>query len=202
VLAPLHAWLQDHLYAVVLLGAVADAVGIPIPGRILLITAGSFSGAAATGGGSPLLVVALATVGTVGGDHLWYVLGRVRGRRLFDLYCRLFRLSERKVRTADRLLARFGGVTLIVARLAATFRLVLVPLAVSRGMSYPRFLAFEFVGALLWSAGFVFLGWLAGAAGGQSGVAVTVALVGGLVVASVGLGLYVRRRFLRRVSLS
>jgi len=202
VFAPVDAWLREHLYAVVLAGAIVDAVGIPFPGRIVLITAGSVSGAATEQGDRAAIVIALATVGMVAGDHVWFFLGRVYGRRLFHAYGRLMRLSEAKIQAADRILRRFGGLALVIARLAATLRLLSVPLAVSRGMSYRRFLAFDLIGALAWSAGFVSLGWVAGTVGARSGLIATLTAVGALALASVVLSVVMRRWLGRRVRVS
>jgi membrane protein DedA with SNARE-associated domain len=187
-------WLREHLYPVVFLGAVVDAVGIPFPGRLLLITAGSLVDPASAEDASPATVIALATLGTVVGDHVWYVLGRFNGRRLFDLYCRLLRLSEASVGAADRLLRRFGGLALVFGRLAATLRLALVPLAVSRGMSYRRFVALDTLGAALWVTGFVWLGRAAGAVTSDHGLMMTVASIGALATVGAVVSVLARRR--------
>ena len=198
----LHWWLREHLHAVVFLGALVDAIGVPFPGRIMLITVGSFSGPAQEDGPNASLLIAIATAGTVSGDHVWYLLGRVGGRRLFEAYCRAVRLSTRRIAAADRLLRRFGGLALVLARLAATLRAVVTPLAVSRGMSYRRFLAFDLLGALLWTAGFVWLGQVAGALGARGGVIGTLVVVGTLGSACVLMSLMARRWLARHVRLS
>jgi membrane protein DedA with SNARE-associated domain len=195
VFTPIVGWLQEHLYAVVLLGAVIDAIGIPFPGRLMLITAGSLSHPGSEPTSSAAALITLATVGTVAGDHVWYLVGRLKGRRLFQLYSRLFRLSEARIGVADRFLRRFGGVTLVLARLTATLRIVAVPLAVSRGMSYRRFLAADAVGAILWAAGFVGLGRAVGAMAYDSGVGITIGIVSVLVTTSAVVSLLARRRF-------
>ena len=188
-------WLREHVYAVVFLGAVADAIGIPFPGRLMLITAGSFSDPASEAGANASAVIALATIGTVAGDHVWYLVGRLKGRRLFEIYSRLFRLSAPRTGAADRFLRRFGGLTLVFARLAATFRVVVVPLAVSRGMSYGRFVTIDLVGALLWTTGFVWLGRAVGVLTSGSGLGITLAIIGTLVTTSAVLSVLARRRF-------
>lgn len=192
--APIVEWLREHLYAVVFVGAVADAIGIPFPGRLMLITAGSFSrpSEASVSAG---VVIALATVGTVMGDHVWYLLGRLKGRRLFEIYCRLFRLSAPKIGAADRILRRFGGLALVVARLAATLRIVVVPLAVSRGMSYGRFVTSDAAGALLWTTGCVWLGRALGVLASESGLGVALGVTSALVTTSVLVSVLARRRF-------
>jgi membrane protein DedA with SNARE-associated domain len=195
VIAPIVGWLQEHLYAVVFLGAVVDAIGIPFPGRLMLITAGSLSHPESAPASSAATLIALATVGTVAGDHVWYLVGRLKGRRLFQLYCRLFHLSEARIAVADRFLRQFGGLTLIVARLTATLRVVVVPLAVSRGMSYRRFVTSDAVGAILWAAGFVGLGRAVGAVAYESGLGITIGIVSALVTASALVSVLARRRF-------
>lgn len=201
MLGPLDVWLHDHLWAVVFLGALVDAVGIPFPGRIMLITIGSLSSPALDGAGA-LLVVALAVIGTVAGDHVWYLLGRVRGRRLFEAYCRVMRLSRARRATADRLVHRYGALALVAARIAATLRVVVIPLAVSRGMSYGRFLAFDTVGAALWAVGLVALGRVAAALGAEGGLVGTLAIVGALAGASVAMSLLAHRWLSGRASAS
>jgi membrane protein DedA with SNARE-associated domain len=198
VLSPVTLWLHEHLYAVVFLGAVVDAIGVPFPGRLMLIAAGSFSHpesrAAADAGASAAAVIALATVGTVAGDHVWYLAGRLKGRRLFELYCRLFRLSDAWIGGADRFLRRFGGAAIVLARFAATLRVVVAPLAVSRGMSYGRFVAFDLLGAVLWVTGFVWLGRAAGAAAtGNGGLVGALAIIGTLASASAVVSVLARR---------
>ncbi len=193
MLALVESWLREHLFAVVFLGAIVDAIGIPFPGRIMLITAGSMTDQARDHGTGTVLVIAVAVVGTVAGDHVWYLLGRLMGRRFLDRYGRRLRISGPRLVTADRFLRRFGGIALILGRLAATLRIVITPLAASRGMSYARFLAFDFAGAVLWAAGFVWLGRAAGAVGGRGGLIGTLAVVTTVAASTIVMSVMVRR---------
>lgn len=193
MLALVESWLREHLFAVVFLGAIVDAIGIPFPGRIMLITAGSMTDQARDHGIGTVLVIAVAVVGTVAGDHVWYLLGRLMGRRFLDRYGRRLRISGPRLASADRFLRRFGGLALILGRLAATLRIVITPLAASRGMSYARFLAFDFAGAVLWAAGFVWLGRAAGAIGGRGGLIGTLAVVTAVAASTIVMSFMVRR---------
>ena len=193
MLALVDSWLREHLFGVVFLGAIVDAIGIPFPGRIMLITAGSLADPGRDHGIDTALVIAVAVAGTVAGDHVWYLLGRLMGRRLTDRYARRLRISESRLAVADRYLRRFGGIALIVGRLAATLRIAITPLAASRGMPYVRFLVYDFVGAVLWVAGFVWLGRAAGALGGRGGVIGTLAVVSVLAAASIVMSVMIRR---------
>jgi membrane protein DedA with SNARE-associated domain len=193
VLSLVDAWLREHLFVVVFLGAIVDAIGIPFPGRIMLITAGSLSDPARDHGIGTALVIAVAVVGTVAGDHVWYLLGRLMGRSLLDRYGRRLRISGPRLARADRFLRRFGGIAIVLGRLAATLRIVVTPLAASRGMSYPRFLAFDVAGAVLWVAGFVWLGRAAGAVGGRGGLIGTLAVVSTVAASTIVMSYMVRR---------
>jgi membrane protein DedA with SNARE-associated domain len=121
---------------------------------------------------------------------------------LFDRYCRVVHLSERRIASADRVLRRFGGLALVIGRLAAMLRIVAVPLAVSRGMSYGRFLAFDSLGAVLWTAGLVWLGRVAGALGAGNGLVGTLAIVGALGAAGVVVSVMTRRWLVGRARAS
>ena len=193
MLALVESWLREHLFAVVFLGAIVDAIGIPFPGRIMLITAGSMTDQARDHGIGTALVIAVAVVGTVAGDHVWYLLGRLMGRRFLDRYGHRLRISGPRLARADRFLRRFGGLALVLGRLAATLRIVITPLAASRGMSYARFLAFDFAGAVLWAAGFVWLGRAAGAIGGRGGLIGTLAVVTAVAASTIVMSFMVRR---------
>ena len=160
----------------------------------MLITAGSYSHSESATGSNALVIIALASLGMVAGDHVWYLAGRFKGRRLFEIYCRLFRLSDARIRGADRFLRRFGGLAIIFARVAATWRIVVAPLAVSRGMSYRRFVAFDFLGAILWVTGFVWLGRAAGALASGGGLVGALAIIGALGTASAAVSVLARRR--------
>jgi membrane-associated protein len=168
----------------------------------MLITVGSFSNPVSGTGASTWAVIGLATLGTVTGDHAWYLVGRLRGRRLFELYCRIFRLSNSRMGAADRFLRRFGGFALVFARVAVTLRMVVAPLAIWRGMSYVHFVAFDLLGALVWAAGFVWLGRTAGALASGSGLVGTLSVVVILGAASAAISVLARRRFASRVSVS
>ena len=115
------------------------------------------------------------------------------GRRFLDRYGRRLRISGPRLASADRFLRRFGGLALILGRLAATLRIVITPLAASRGMSYARFLAFDFAGAVLWVAGFVWLGRAAGAIGGRGGLIGTLAVVTAVAASTIVMSFMVRR---------
>ena len=157
-LAPYLAFFMSHLYAVTFVVAVIDAVGLPFPGRFLLITAGAVS----AGGPNATWTVLCATAGSVVGDHLLYLIGWLGGDRVLSLYCRWTLGSAHCVRKAEQYFERWGGATILIGRFVTGVRLFAVTLAGSGGMSYLTFLAFDVLGALIGSAAFVLLGYFFG----------------------------------------
>jgi membrane protein DedA with SNARE-associated domain len=160
---PFGGWLPPAGQGVLLHLAVAaatfiDATGLPFPGRILLVAAGASAG-------SPLRVVTLTLAGAVGalaGDHLWYFSGRLGGRRLLNAYCRLSLGSKRCQSKAREYFKRFGPLTIIIGRFVAGVRIFTAPVAGTGIISYPRYLLFDVLGAVLWAGAFIVLGYLLG----------------------------------------
>lgn len=185
------------LYVGVLLVAMIDATGVPFPGRMLLIAAGA---GLAHDWGQVAAMIGAATLGAVAGDHVWYVAGRVGGDRLMALYCKFSLVSGRCERRAQSQFERFGPLAIVIGRFFAGVRIASAPLVATGVVSYPRYLVFEVIGALLWSAVFILLGYVLGepwrAVMGRFGAGTVLAVVGGLVV--LGVAAIVALRLLRR----
>lgn len=146
------------LHVVVAVATLIDATGLPFPGRLVLVAAGA-------GALDPLRVATLTGAGAIGalvGNHLWYFAGRLGGRRLLSAYCRLSLGSGRCTSRARKHFERFGPFTIIIGRFVAGVRLFAAPMAGTGILSYPRYLLFDTVGALLWSGAFVGLGYVLG----------------------------------------
>jgi len=163
---------------------VEDALffGFVVPGE----TAAVLGGVAASLGHAPLAaVVAVVVAAAVVGDSVGYEVGRLVGPRLL----RLRILDKRRARLDDaqRLLARRGGATVFFGRWVAFFRAVMPALAGSARMPYPRFLAFNVAGGVVWGVAVVLVGFFAG----QSYARVVDVFGRGVAVVAIGLGLLV-----------
>lgn len=174
------------------------AIGVPFPGRLLLIAAGASTT-------DPLRAVTLTVAGAVGalaGDHLWYGAGRLGGRRLLAALCRLSLGSGRCLSRAREHFQRFGPFTIVLGRFVAGVRLFAAPLAGAGAISYPRYLGWDALGAVVWSGAFVGVGYVLGdrwrAIVEQVGVGPAMLIVVVLVllatVATVGVRLWRRHR--------
>ena len=145
------------------LTALIDATGLPFPGRALLVAAGATM---ATGWSDVFTMTLAAALGATSGDHVWYAAGRLgAGDRITALYCRLSLASGRCEQRARSRFERFGPLAIVIGRFVAGVRFVAAPLAGSGAMSYPRYLLYELLGALVWSGLLIALGYALGTPG-------------------------------------
>jgi membrane-associated protein len=132
-------------------------VGFVLPGE----TAAVLGGVVASRGQAHLWVMLLIVVAAaIIGDTTGYEVGRHLGQRI--LATRFFDKRRARLDGAQEFLRRRGGAAVFFGRFVAFFRAVMPALAGTSRMSYPRFLAFNAAGGLVWGVGFVMLGFLAG----------------------------------------
>jgi membrane protein DedA with SNARE-associated domain len=148
------------VYALVaLLVFLEDAVfvGFVVPGE----TAAVLGGVAASRGQVELPVLAgVVVLAAILGDSVGYEVGHRLGPRVLGV--RLLRRHRGRLQDAREFLARRGGRAVFLGRLVAVVGAVMPALAGAAGMRYPRFLAFNAAGGLVWGTAFVLLGYLAG----------------------------------------
>jgi membrane protein DedA with SNARE-associated domain/rhodanese-related sulfurtransferase len=103
----------------------------------------------------PERVLAIALVACLIADHAWFFLGRRHGRRLLATVCRISLSPDTCVRNTDELIARHGAPLLLVAKFIPGVSAVAVPTAAAMGLSYRRFIVFDFLGSLMWCGAYV-----------------------------------------------
>lgn len=139
-----------------LFGAIlVAALGVPLPGTLLLLAAGAF---VAQGGLDLWWVLGLATAAAVLGDQLGYGLGRWGSARLVARLSRWGGGADR-LGQAERLARRWGGWGVFLSRWLLT---PLGPLLnLTSGLArypWPAFLCFDVAGEAVWVTLYVTLG--------------------------------------------
>lgn len=128
-----------------------------LPGDSLLFAAGTF---AALGALDVRLLIPLLIVAAIVGDTINYWVGAYIGPRAFEGNLRFLRKEH-----LDRTRAfyeRHGGKTIILARFVPIVR-TFAPFVAGVGtMSYPRFITYNVVGAVLWVGLLVLAGFFFG----------------------------------------
>lgn len=147
------AWLYAILFLIVF--CETGLVVTPfLPGDSLLFMAGAL---AAGGGLDPVLLIGLLFVAAVLGDTVNYTIGKHFGRRVEGWNSRLFNRSAlERTRT---FYARHGGKTIVIARFVPIIRTFAPFVAGMSRMEYRRFVFFNVVGAALWVAPLILLGY-------------------------------------------
>lgn len=128
-----------------------------LPGDSLLFAAGTF---AALGALDVRLVLLMLIVAAIAGDTLNYWVGAFIGPRAFRGDIRFLRKDY-----LDRTHAfyeKHGGKTIILARFIPIIRTFAPFVAGVGGMSYPKFIAYNVIGAVLWVVLFVLGGYFFG----------------------------------------
>ncbi|MFQ5799765.1 MAG: DedA family protein [Bacteroidota bacterium] len=155
-----------HGYWVVALGLIIDAIGLPFPGDVLLLTTGFlvFKGSLQLE-----FVLPLAILAALVGDTLSFSLGRYlqksRGKNLVSIYCTWASCtfsSKACHEKAQRNLGRYQGRTIVFGKFLWGAREFIPPLAGMSAISYPRFITLDLAGIALWVSTFVPLGILLG----------------------------------------
>lgn len=144
-------------YAVLFIWVLAEQVGLPVPSIPFLLAVGALAGA---GQLNFMLVLGFGVLAALLADLLWYYAGRRRGPKVLQLLCRLSFEPEACVHNAQRVFAKHGARSLLVAKFIPGFNLVAAPLAGLIRMRLRRFLLFDGVGAFIWVAGYAGLGYL------------------------------------------
>jgi membrane protein DedA with SNARE-associated domain len=146
-----------HGYCTLFIALFAHQVGLPIPGPLFLLAAGALAAAGKLGF---VAAVALAVTGCVLGDWPWYEAGRQWGDSVLHFIHRhLTRDPGAHDRRAKRIFARYGPRMLLLAKFFPGLDAVAPPLAGTSSTSRLRFLAFDAVGATVYSSAYAGLGY-------------------------------------------
>lgn len=129
-------------------------IGFFLPGDSLLFAAGVV---AAAGHLNLIAVLIVALLAAVVGDSVGYYFGKAAGPKFFHRKnSRLF--SQDNVTQAHRFFEKYGAQSVILARFVPVVRTLTPIVAGVSSMSYKTFLAYNVIGALIWTVGVTLLG--------------------------------------------
>jgi membrane protein DedA with SNARE-associated domain len=143
---------------IALLMAIESAC-IPLPSEIIMPFAGYL---ASTGRFS---LVGVATAGALGcniGSTVAHAVGMYGGRPLVEKWGRYVLMSRRDLELAERFFARYGGITVFVARLLPVIRtFIALPAGIARMPQLP-FQLYTFAGSWPWCFALAYVGFKLG----------------------------------------
>lgn len=150
-------------YLVIFLGALLESaafLGLIIPGESLVLVAGFL---AAQGLLDLDVLIVVVALGAAVGDSIGYEMGRSMGRPALLRYGNRFGVTDGRIDKAETFFARHGSKAVFLGRFVGFARALIPFLAGSSRMAYRKFLPYNVLGAVLWSAAVTLLGYFLGA---------------------------------------
>jgi membrane protein DedA with SNARE-associated domain len=149
--------ISHHGYLLLAVICFAEAVGLPLPAALGILTAGAV---AAYGDLHLYLVLAIGVLAMMSGDVILYFAGRVTGWALLGLLCRLSANPETCILRSAEYFYRRGKQTLLFAKFIPGINTMSPPLAGSMKMRPGDFLLYDAVGATLYVGAYAVAGYL------------------------------------------
>ncbi len=151
--------LENHGYWVVFLFTLLDFLGVPMAAPLLLFIAGALAG---IGHLSWSLIALLAATAATMGDSFWYGLGRLKGQSVLRTICRLSRNRTVCVARGNNLIARYGVLSLLIAKFVPGLAAMAPPAAGAGRMAVGKFMCLSAATSLTWATAYSGAGYLLG----------------------------------------
>jgi membrane protein DedA with SNARE-associated domain/rhodanese-related sulfurtransferase len=132
---------------------------LPVPAILFLIAAGAL---ADSGRMTLAVALGLAITACLLADMIWYEAGRRWGNQILHLIYGLALDPDAASRRSKEAFVRHGARTLMLAKFVVGLDAATPPLAGLSGTSRTRFIAFDAIGAALWSGVYAGLGYILG----------------------------------------
>ena len=158
-LASLAPLLDSYGYLAVGVLIMVEDFGVPSPGETILIAGAVYAG---TGRLNIVAVGLIATLAAIAGDNIGYAIGRFGGHALVLRFGKYVLITKERLDKAESFFAHNGGKVVVIARFVEGLRQLNGVIAGIAEMPWPRFLAFNTLGAALWVGVWASVGYLAG----------------------------------------
>jgi membrane protein DedA with SNARE-associated domain len=185
-------WSYLIIFAAALLECAAFA-GLIVPGESLVLASGFFAHQGILERG---VVMVAAGLGAVAGDNIGFLLGARLGREWLLRKGSRFGLRRRRLGQVESFFQRQGAKAVFVGRFIGFARALVPFVAGASRMPYGKFFLYDFLGAGLWTIGFVTLGYVLGASWGlaEQWISRSGMILGAVVLLIVGVVWFRRRR--------
>jgi membrane protein DedA with SNARE-associated domain len=152
-------WISRYGYAGIFMALALGIVGLPMPDETLL----TFAGYLVHRGDLRLMPTLIsALLGSICGITVSYSLGRLTGYVLIEKYGARLHISMDHIHHVQNRFRRLGGFALVFGYFIPGVRHLTGYVAGASELDAPTFGAFAYLGALLWSHTFIFLGYFLG----------------------------------------
>jgi membrane protein DedA with SNARE-associated domain/rhodanese-related sulfurtransferase len=188
-------FLLKHGYLLLFAFVLAEQSGLPIPSTPMLLAAGALAG---LGRMNLAFAWSLAIIASLIGDTLWFVLGRLRGFSILNVFCRISLEPDTCVQKTQITYGKHGVNWLLFAKFVPGLSTIAPPMAGMFKVTPWRFLGMDSAGAFLWSGAYLMVGWIF-----RDQLEVVADLLGrlgsGLIAVLVGaIALYIAFKYIQR----
>jgi membrane protein DedA with SNARE-associated domain len=184
--------IMTYGYLAVALFVGVESLGVPLPGETALILAAIYAGH--THSLSVWLIFAVAAAAAILGDNIGFLIGDKGGYRLLRRYGHYLHIDESKLKIGRYIFDRHGGKVVFFGRFVSVLRTYAAFLAGTNRMRWPRFLAWNAAGGIVWAAVFSFAAYGAGSAFSKASGIINLALGAAAVVIVAAVILVVRHQ--------
>ena len=180
-------------------------LGLPLPALPTLIVAGAL---AADGKISAWAIFGVALIACAVSDATWYTAGRLFGRRVMQLLCRISLSPESCVRRSEYLFHRWGSLTFVVAKFVPGLLMISPAMAGTMRLNGWSFALLDGLGAAIWAGvaigtGMLFHHEISRLIGNLEELgAIAVAVIGVVLGGYVARRWWQRRRFYNRLRMA
>ena len=133
--------------------------GVPVPGETVLIIAAVYAG---TGRFNVWLVALIGFLAAILGDNVGFAIGHFGGRPLAERFGKYIFLTPERLDKTANFFDRHGGKVIVIARFVEGLRQANGIIAGITGMHWTKFVPFNALGAALWVAVWVSIGYFSG----------------------------------------
>lgn len=157
--------ISHYGYWGLLLASILSSACIPVPSEIAYGFAGALCTSALTGHArfSLVGVIVVGTIGSLIGAVIAYEVGRSAGRAIVDRWGKWLLLTHKDLDASERWFARYGGWSVLVARVIPVVRsFISLPAGIAEMRRAP-FAILTTIGSAAWVALLAGLGYAAGA---------------------------------------
>jgi membrane protein DedA with SNARE-associated domain/rhodanese-related sulfurtransferase len=140
--------ISQYGLSLVFANVLLEQIGLPVPAIPTLVIAGAL---AVDGKISAWATFGVAFAACTIGDALWYLAGRLYGRRVMRLLCRISLSPDSCVRQTENQFERWGGSALVLAKFIPGLSSIAPPLAGATRLAWPIFLLLNSLGVVIWA---------------------------------------------------
>jgi membrane protein DedA with SNARE-associated domain len=150
-------FLAHYGYLVLMIWVFAEQLALPLPAAPVMLAAGALAREGPLHLGTAFLV---AITGWLAGDLCWFYAGRRGGSRVLKFICRISLEPDSCVRRTSNAIEKYGPKSLLLAKFVPGINAVAAPLSGAGGVAWPKFLAYDLCGAVLWCGSFLAAGYV------------------------------------------